>query len=330
MAVQKLNVKKNIEKDVASSAKGTISTKGTITGKLGRDNIEKLVTGRFEKVSIEPTVDFINSFKLDKKTFVNCTVKADVMSWRLTDGIIGRSRNEIIESLRSLGERLNGIEVRDRINADLVIREFKSFSVSFIRNVGGLTAEVNPDGTIDIIYLGESRVVSSDIRPNLSKSDFTHLSYVLRRKEKNGSKWVDIASGESWGVIKVKDAVSLTLNTQYTYHLSLKNLNTNNTIEHDADILYKALDVKIVEFTAEPDPIERKVNLRHDVKNYTEIRVVRKDTNKELERCNVDSDVVAGKKYSYVLYASNAWYKNVEAETVADCTNVKPNAGKLS
>ena len=241
--------------------------------------------------------------------------------------------------MRNLGERLRGIEVRDRVNANLVIRGFESVFKRFFE-VGGASgyvpgdfkAEVNPNDGIDVSYVGVGGVMSST-RPMA-----VSLSYTLTRKEKNGSKWVEIDSGECCSGFSITDTgkiVPLQLNTEYTYHLSLKVLNADevhagfDTFDLETDVLYKALDVEIFDFTAEPDPIERRVNLRFDVKNYTNFKIVRKDTNKELESCN-DSNVEAGKKYGYILYASNAWYKNVKKEAVADCTNVKPSGGKLT
>lgn len=335
MANQKMNIGKITEKDVPSFTKGTTSAKETITGNLGKDNvvgsIRSVATGCFEKVALEPAVDFINSYKLNKKSIVNCIVKTDVVSWRLGDGIIGLSRKDIIDGLRNLGERLRGVEVRDRLNADLMIRGFKSFFDSFVRNEGGLKAEITPDGYIKITYYGEGGTVNTNIKPNLSGSDIVRYSYDLKRKETNGSDWVDINSCNNVTCPIVEwDKKMLRLNTQYTYRIKVKNLKTNKEKEYDVDILYKALDVEIADFTAEPDPIERRVNFRCDVKNCTDTKIVRKDTNKEFEISDCDSNVEAGKKYGYVLYASNAWYKNVKKEAVADCTNVKPTAGKLT
>jgi len=344
MANQKMNIGKITEKDVPSFTKGTTSAKETITGNLGKDNvvgsIRSVATERFEKVALEPAVDFINSSKLNRKTFVNCVVKPSVMSWRFTDGIIGLSRNDIIDGLRNLGERLRGVEARDRANANLVVRGFKSFVERFFDVGGGgytpgdFKAEVNPDGGIDVSYAGVAGVFVSSTRPIA-----VSLSYTLKRKEKKGSTWVNITSGEcrsGFSITDMGEGVPLKLNTEYTYHLSIKILNaaeikaSKDTYELERDVLYKALDVKIVDFTAEPDPIERRVNLKFDVKNYTEIRVVREDTKKELENIYRDSDVTAGGTYRYVLYASNAWYKDEPKKAVADCTNVLPTAGKLT
>lgn len=344
MANQKMNIGKITEKDVPSFTKGITSAKETITGNLGKDNvvgnIRSVATGRFEKVALEPAVDFINSSKLNRKTFVNCVVKPSVMSWRFTDGIIGLSRNDIIDGLRNLGERLRGVEARDRANANLVVRGFESFVERFFDVGGGgyvlgdFKVEVNPDGGIDVSYAGVSGVFVSSTR-----AIAVSLSYTLKRKEKNGSTWIDITSGEcrsGFSITDMGEGEPLKLNTEYTYHLSIKILNaaeikaSKDTYELERDVLYKALDVRIVDFTAEPDPIERRVNLKFDVKNYTEIRVVREDTKKELENIYRDFDVTAGGTYRYFLYASNAWYNDGPKEAVADCTNVLPTAGKLT
>lgn len=334
MAVQNLNIGKNTRKE-SVSIKGSSSAKETVVAANVKNRdvgniIRSVEARRFEMVALEPAVDFINSYKLNRKTFVNCVVKPNVMIWTLPDGIIGLSRNDMIDGLRNLGERLRGVEVRDRVNANLVVREFKSFLDSFIRIEGGLKAEVTPDGFIEVTYLGERSVVSKDAKADLSKSNFVQSSYTLKRKEKNGSDWVEIETAKSWGGIQVTDVAPLTLNTEYTYHLAVTNMKTNEVFNHYVDILYKALDVEIADFTATPDPIERRVNLKFDVKNYTNIKIVRKDGNKELEVCGSDTNVEAEKKYRYVLYASNVWYENVKKEAVADCTNVKPTAGKLT
>jgi len=334
MAVQNLNIGKNTRKE-SVSIKGSSSAKETVVAANVKNRdvgniIRSVEARRFEMVALEPAVDFINSYKLNRKTFVNCVVKPNVMIWTLPDGIIGLSRNDMIDGLRNLGERLRGVEVRDRVNANLVVREFKSFLDSFIRIEGGLKAEVTPDGFIEVTYLGERSVVSKDAKADLSKSNFVQSSYTLKRKEKNGSDWVEIEAAKSWGGIQVTDVAPLTLNTEYTYHLAVTNMKTNEVFNHYVDILYKALDVEIADFTATPDPIERRVNLKFDVKNYTNIKIVRKDGNKELEVCGSDTNVEAEKKYRYVLYASNVWYENVKKEAVADCTNVKPTAGKLT
>lgn len=334
MAVQNLNIGKNTRKE-SVSIKGSSSAKETVVAANVKNRdvgniIRSVEARRFEMVALEPAVDFINSYKLNRKTFVNCVVKPNVMIWTLPDGIIGLSRNDMIDGLRNLGERLRGVEVRDRVNANLVVRGFKSFLDSFIRIEGGLKAEVTPDGFIEVTYLGERSVVSKDAKADLSKSNFVQSSYTLKRKEKNGSDWVEIETAKSWGGIQVTDVAPLTLNTEYTYHLAVTNMKTNEVFNHYVDILYKALDVEIADFTATPDPIERRVNLKFDVKNYTNIKIVRKDGNKELEVCGSDTNVEAEKKYRYVLYASNVWYENVKKEAVADCTNVKPTAGKLT
>lgn len=334
MAIQNFNTGKNTGKG-SVPIKETAATREIVAANLGKNNIDGTIrsfeTGSFEKVALEPAVDFINSYKLNKKSIVNCIVKTDVVSWRLGDGIIGLSRNDIIDGLRNLDERLRGVEVRDRLNADLMIRGFKSFFDSFVRNEGGLKAEITPDGYIKITYYGEGGTVNTNIKPNLSGSDIVRYSYDLKRKETNGSDWVDINSCNNVTCPIVEwDKKMLRLNTQYTYRIKVKNLKTNKEKEYDVDILYKALDVEIADFTAEPDPIERRVNFRCDVKNCTDTKIVRKDTNKEFEISDCDSNVEAGKKYGYVLYASNAWYKNVKKEAVADCTNVKPTAGKLT
>lgn len=82
MAIQNFNTGKNTGKG-SVPIKETAATRETVAANLGKNNIEETIrslgTRRFENVALEPAVDFINSYKLNKKSILNCIVKPNVM-----------------------------------------------------------------------------------------------------------------------------------------------------------------------------------------------------------------------------------------------------------
>lgn len=321
-------------KNSAKETRATIGAKNTaeklkqVAGK-GSINLKPELT----RPAKEPVVDFINSVSFNNKQLLNCTANVDYVKWEFVGELKGSNLDDVKAWLADNSERIRGVEIKDRVKAERVINGFKSFSRGFKSCKGGLSLEILPTGGVRITCLGENHIANTNITPKVTDFKLSFFSYDLQRKAKNQDQWLELGNGSTCCMLSFDDYNSLKEGTQYTYMMTVTNLETNNRVIYRADILFEALNVEIVKFEVYPDKVRKRVHLDCVVKNAIEsqIRITRDGLDTPLYYNQADVKVDPGYKYKYVLHASNHWNEDVQETAIADCTNIAPpSKGKVS
>ena len=286
--------------------------------------------------SVKPKPTNPEKSRSKKKDFINVSINDDI------------SKAELIQTatydelMQLLDEKTLGTVVKENAKR-ILFNEFKDCLLE------------KKNAIVPCFYLSISPTGGVNCTLKMAQGGF---SYKLERKNglvqknlKNSSKitiekWDVLAESTSYDYLYARDN-TVENNCCYTYRLTVKNLINGTSEVFEKSILFEKMVVE--EFSASLDHVRKRVAIHCDVKNASSIKITRKDitktgaessnsteNNNAVEIIHTDStkmscfpyydeDVVAGKKYQYILDVVDKSLK-VTARSLcyADCTNVLP------
>ena len=253
----------------------------------------------------------------------------------------GLSRDEARLMFADLNERLRNIDasfkMKLKVGGERIFGHLKEIESG--QDSTGLYLDISPAGGVDCSYKinGEGTysyrllkkktlIVGTSIGTRSSKaSSFERIGDKYKNWEVLHSEedvYLKFGRGTIFNDANVKEG------TKYSYCLELKKKGDKIASYYEKEILYNNLKI-VGSFTAKPDPIEKKVCLCNEMKNYVDVKIVRVDNGCDLTLSLEDKNVEFGGMYEYLLTATNVWdTKRVYAK--ASCANTKPKVNNVA